>query len=54
MKMLKKGDPCPCCGRPIKTADPEVLYLLSWIAVQRRFPTVAEIAQICEEAKANA
>lgn len=21
--ILKPGDPCPCCGQPIKTSDPE-------------------------------
>lgn len=31
-KLLKPGDPCPCCGRPIKTSDPEKLMLLSWIS----------------------
>ncbi len=30
--ILKPGDPCPCCGEPIKTSDPEALLLLSWIA----------------------
>lgn len=28
---LKPGDPCPCCGRPIKTSDPDKLLVLSWI-----------------------
>lgn len=32
MKLLKKGDPCPCCGRPIPTDDPERLLVLSWLA----------------------
>lgn len=31
MKLLKPGDPCPCCGRPIKSEDPEVLALLTLI-----------------------
>lgn len=30
-KMLKPGDPCPCCGQPIKTRDPEILRLLTYI-----------------------
>lgn len=30
-KMLRTGDPCPCCGQPIKTKDPEVLCLLTYI-----------------------
>lgn len=29
--MLKPGDPCPCCGQPIKTSDPEILSLLTYI-----------------------
>lgn len=46
MKQLRKGDPCPCCGQPIKTDDPDILRLLSLIATQRRFPTIAEIADL--------
>lgn len=30
--ILKPGDPCPCCGQPIKTEDPDMLLVLSWIA----------------------
>jgi len=26
---LKTGDPCPCCGMPIKQTDPEQLRLLT-------------------------
>ena len=29
MKSLKTGDPCPCCGQPIKSTNPEVLSLLT-------------------------
>ena len=29
--MLKTGDPCPCCGQPIKTTDPLLLQLLTRI-----------------------
>ena len=29
--MLKPGDPCPCCGQPIKTKDPDILALLTHI-----------------------
>lgn len=29
--MLKQGDPCPCCGQPIKTSDPYTLALLTHI-----------------------
>lgn len=31
-ELLKPGDPCPCCGRPIKTSDPDKLLALSWLA----------------------
>lgn len=32
MKVLKPGDPCPLCGRPIQTTDPEELLLLTLLA----------------------
>lgn len=32
MAMLKTGDPCPCCGEPIKTDDPFLLKILTDIA----------------------
>lgn len=32
MKLLKKGDPCPCCGSPIPTDDLERLKLINWLA----------------------
>ena len=31
-EILRPGDPCPCCGQPIKTDDPDMLMVLSWIA----------------------
>lgn len=31
-KLLKPGDPCPCCGMPIKTNDPDKLLVLNWLA----------------------
>lgn len=46
MKKLKTGDPCPCCGQPIKSKDPEVLYLLSWIGQLGRLPCTEEIQAI--------
>lgn len=46
MKKLKKGDPCPCCGQPIKSDCPEVLYLLGWIADMGRIPAAEEIETI--------
>lgn len=30
--ILKPGAPCPCCGQPIKTSDPEELLLLNMMA----------------------
>lgn len=33
--MLKTGDPCPCCGQPIKTDDPFLLQILTDIADHR-------------------
>lgn len=32
MRKLRPGDPCPCCGMPIKTQDPSILLLLSAMA----------------------
>ncbi len=33
MKLLKPGDPCPCCGRPIKEGLPTgTMIFLSWLA----------------------
>lgn len=29
IKMLRPGDPCPCCGQPIKTTDPAILAFLT-------------------------
>ena len=31
IKMLRPGDPCPCCGQPIKTTDPAILAVLPHI-----------------------
>lgn len=30
-KTIRTGDPCPCCGQPIKTTDPVLLRLLTLI-----------------------
>ena len=32
IKYLKPGDPCPICGQPIKTEDPDALCVLSILA----------------------
>lgn len=32
MRILKPGEPCPCCGMPIKEGLPvETIILLSWL-----------------------
>ena len=50
IRLLHTGDPCPCCGQPIKTRKPETLYLLSWISHYRRMPTThAEIDYVLGE-----
>lgn len=30
MVMLKTGDPCPCCGQPIKWKNERILQLLTY------------------------
>ena len=33
MKLLKPGDPCPCCGEPIHEGLPTgTMIFLSWLA----------------------
>lgn len=32
MADLKTGDPCPCCGQPIKWRKPRILQLLTYAA----------------------
>lgn len=39
--LLKPGDPCPICGKPIKTEEPETLLFLS------------KLAEFMEEARSN-
>lgn len=36
-KRLRPGDPCPCCGQPIRTTDPQLLELLTRIAADPLF-----------------
>ena len=43
MRMLKTGDPCPCCGQPIKARDPDLLRLLTYIRDRRRLPSLDEM-----------
>ena len=49
MTQLKTGDPCPCCGQPIKSRDPEVLRLLTLIKQRRYFPSVEELRALREK-----
>lgn len=44
MIKLKPGDPCPCCGQPIKTTDPLQLEILTLIANDSRFRRVVQAA----------
>lgn len=39
--LLKPGDLCPICGKPIKTEEPETLLFLS------------KLAEFMEEARSN-
>lgn len=33
MRLLKPGDPCPCCGQPLKEGLPtKTVVFLSWLA----------------------
>lgn len=31
-RLLRPGDPCPCCGNPIRATDEQVLLCLTRIA----------------------
>jgi len=48
MKSLKTGDPCPCCGQPIRSKDPAVLMVLTWISQVGRLPTMDELNELLE------
>lgn len=47
MDILKSGDPCPCCGQPIKTKDPQLLLLLTLIRDDVRYREAAADAVYC-------
>lgn len=38
MNGLRTGDPCPCCGMPIKLTDPDALRLLTLLAEHMGLP----------------
>ena len=40
-RLLKKGDPCPCCGNPIPTDDEVTLGLLTVLAERMGLPLPA-------------
>lgn len=54
MKFLKTGDPCPCCGQPIRSKDPAVLRLLTFISQVGRLPTMDELAELREASHGSA
>lgn len=37
-RLLRKGDPCPCCGNPIPTDDEATLGLLTVLAERMGLP----------------
>lgn len=45
--MLKPGDPCPCCGQPIKTSDPVILAILTRIREEMPFTIETEAVKEC-------
>ena len=51
---MKTGEPCPCCGQPIKTNDPDLLYLLGWIKTAGYTPITYEHLKKLKEANGNA
>ena len=50
MKILRPGDPCPCCGQPLTTRDRKTLLLLSEIA-EGRPPTLEELLELGKSPK---
>ena len=46
MKLLKPGDPCPCCGQPIKEGlPPGTMIFLSWLAEGMTLRTAAKMGE---------
>lgn len=46
MKLLKPGDPCPCCGQPIKKGLPTgTMIFLSWLAEGMTLRTAAKMGE---------
>lgn len=47
MRILKPGEPCPCCGQPIKDGlSSEKMLLLSYVAEGK---TMLAVAGMCVE-----
>ena len=46
---MKTGEPCPCCGQPIKTKDKDLLYLLGWIRATGTAPITLEQLRALEK-----
>lgn len=45
MKLLKPGDPCPCCGQPLKEGLPaQTMVLLTWMEM---------VKEDCEKERVN-
>lgn len=53
MRVLKTGDPCPCCGKPIPMTDPDALRLLAVLADVLGLPNGAPVKTCgaCDKAK---
>lgn len=47
---LKTGDPCPCCGQPIKWKNERILQLLTYAAEGKLMSEgLAEMLELMEE-----
>ena len=42
VKPMKTGEPCPCCGQPIRTTDPITLYVLGWFKATGAPPPISK------------
>lgn len=45
MRYLKRGDPCPLCGQPIRTDSYEELELLSCIAWVKEYLSTVDLGE---------
>ena len=51
VRLYKTGDPCPCCGQPIKVIDPEELLefslLVDFMGIKdERIPVVDIVVEV--------